>query len=113
MADNDRFELHDIRVEWVAGERPCQCGRKPGDHFLLEGETLTLPPGQGWSIYALSALLPLLPAKQRATDPNDWMTTDDLVACPDPNCGARFRIVRTGKRTFRHAETTATPLKRG
>ena len=113
MADDDRFELYDLRVDWVAGERPCQCGRRPGDHFVLEGETLKLPAGQGWSIYALAALLPLLPAKQRATDPNDWMTTDDLVACPDPNCDARFRIVRTGKRVFRHADVTATPLKRG
>ena len=29
-------------------------------------------------------VLPLLPAKQRPTDPNDWMTTDAEVACPDP-----------------------------
>ncbi len=26
-----------------------------------------LPPGQGFSIYSLAALLPLLPAKQRPT----------------------------------------------
>jgi hypothetical protein len=38
------------------------------------------------------------------------MTTDAEVACPDPNCGARFRITRTGSRTFRHAEVTAVPL---
>ncbi len=48
------------------------------------GEMLYLPPGQGFSIYSLAALLPLLPAKQRQTDPNDWMTTDAEVACPDP-----------------------------
>ena len=55
-------------------------------------------------------LLPLLPAKQRVTHPNDWMTTDAEVACPDPHCGARFRITRTGLRTFRHSEVTAVPL---
>ena len=32
-------------------------------------------------------LLPLLPAKQRDTHPNDWMTTDMEVACPDPKSG--------------------------
>ena len=53
---------------------------------------------------------PLLPAKQRVTHPNDWMTTDAEVACPDPHCGARFRITRTGLRTFRHSEVTAVPL---
>ena len=29
---------------------------------------------------------------------NDWMSTDAEVACPDPNCPTRLRIVRTGKR---------------
>jgi hypothetical protein len=38
------------------------------------------------------------------------MTTDTDVACPDPNCGARFRITRIGTRTFSHAEVTAVPL---
>ena len=47
---------------------------------------LFLPPGQGFSIYSLAAVLPLLAAKQRPTDANDWMTSDAEVACPDPNC---------------------------
>jgi uncharacterized repeat protein (TIGR04076 family) len=71
---------------------------------------LRLPPGQGFSIYSLAALLPLLPAKQRVTDPHDWMSTDTDVACPDPNCPSRFRITRTKKRRFRHADTTAVPM---
>jgi uncharacterized repeat protein (TIGR04076 family) len=71
---------------------------------------LFLPPGQGFSIYSLAALLPLLPAKQRPTHPNDWMSTDADVACPDPNCPTRFRITRTGERRFSHAESTAVPL---
>jgi uncharacterized repeat protein (TIGR04076 family) len=71
---------------------------------------LILPAGQGFSIYSLAALLPLLPAKQRPVHPNDWMSTDAEVACPDPNCPSRFRITRTGERRFRHSETTAVPL---
>jgi hypothetical protein len=63
-------------------------------------------------MYALAALLPLLPAKQRPTSPNDWMSTDAEIACPDPNCGGRFRVTRTGKRTFRHSETTGLPDQR-
>ena len=110
MSD-DTFELHDLRVEVVAppGAR-IRCGARPGDHFELHGEMLQLPPGPGFSIYSLAALLPLLPAKQRATDPNDWMSTDAEVACPDPNCPTRFRITRLGKRSFRHSETSALPL---
>ena len=107
------FELYDLRVEVVApaGAR-LYCGAKPGDHFELRGEMLHLPSGQGFSIYSLAAVLPLLAAKQRITDPHDWMSTDAEVACPDPNCPSRLRITRLGKRTFSHAQTTAVALNR-
>jgi uncharacterized repeat protein (TIGR04076 family) len=106
---SDTFELWDLRVEVVApAGAKLWCGAEPGDHFELRGEMLHLPPGQGFSVYSLAALLPLLPAKQRPTQANDWMTTDAEVACPDPNCPSRFRITRTRLRTFRRSETTAT-----
>jgi uncharacterized repeat protein (TIGR04076 family) len=113
MADrrDDSFDLYDLRVEVTnpSGGR-IYCGAKVGDHFELHGEMLHLPAGQGFSIYSLAALLPLLPAKQRPTHANDWMTTDAEIACPDPHCASRFRITRTGLRRFSHAETTAVPL---
>ena len=108
---HDGFDLFDLRVEMIVPDGvPIYCGAKPGDHFELRGEMLTLPPGQGISIYSLAAVLPLLAAKQRPTHRNDWMTTDAEIACPDPNCGSRLRIIRTGTRRFRHAETTAVPI---
>jgi uncharacterized repeat protein (TIGR04076 family) len=111
---DDFFELHDLRVEVVAPPGGAvYCGAKPGDWFELRGEMLHLPPGQGFSIYSLAALLPLLPAKQRPTHPNDWMSTDAEVACPDPNCTTRFRITRVGTRRFSHAATTAVKLPGG
>ena len=110
-APDDSFELYDLRVEVVVPEGArILCGARPGDHFELRGEMLHLPPGQGISIYSLAAVLPLLPAKQRPCHPNDWMTTDAEVACPDPNCPSRLRIMRTGLRRFRHGETTVVPL---
>ncbi len=97
-SEGDRFELYDLRVEVIAPEgQKIWCGAKPGDRFELRGEMLHLPPGQGFSIYSLAALLPLLPAKQRPSAPSDWMTTDDEVACPDPNCPCRFRIIKDGQ----------------
>jgi uncharacterized repeat protein (TIGR04076 family) len=109
--DSPSFELYDLRVEVVGPpDRKIYCGARLGDHFELQGEMLTLPPGQGFSIYSLAALLPLLPAKQRVTDPNDWMSSDAEVACPDPNCPTRFRITRTGRRRFTRSDVTATPL---
>lgn len=107
---NDEFELWDLRVEIVGDANTMVCSHRPGDYFTVSGENLALPPGQTFSLYALAAILPLLPAKQRVTHANDWMTTDSDIACPDPYCGARFRITRTGKTTFRHSETTVVPL---
>jgi len=51
----DTFELYDLKVEVICppNER-ILCGAKAGDYFLLEGEMLKLPPGQGISIYSLS-----------------------------------------------------------
>jgi uncharacterized repeat protein (TIGR04076 family) len=108
--NDDKFELWDLRIEVVGSQDSMVCNHRVGDCFELHGENLSFPAGQAFSIYALAALLPLLPAKQRMTHPNDWMTTDAEVACPDPHCGARFRITRSGKSTFRHSETTVVPL---
>lgn len=111
-ADNpqdESFELYDLRVEVIGPPGlAIYCGARLGDYFELQGEMLLLPPGQGFSIYSLAALLPLLPAKQRVSDPNDWISTDAEVACPDPNCPTRFRITRTGRRRFSRSQVTAT-----
>lgn len=108
--NDDGFELYDLRVEVVAPPgAKLWCSASVGDWFELRGENLHLPPGQGFSIYSLAAVLPLLAAKQRVTDANDWMSSDAEVACPDPNCPSRLRITRLGRRHFRHSETTATP----
>ncbi len=108
---DDRFELYHLKVEVVATDRPMVCSHRAGDYFLAEGENLVFPETRSFSMYALSALLPLLPAKQRPLQENDWMLSDSLIACPDPNCGAQFRIIRTGKRILHHGECTVIPVK--
>ncbi|MDH3659432.1 MAG: TIGR04076 family protein [Alphaproteobacteria bacterium] len=112
MGADDRFELYDLEVKVIAGDRPMVCDHREGETFQVIGEMIIFPEDgrRRFPMYPLAALLPLLPAKQRATDDHDWMTTDAEVACPDPHCGARFRITRRGKRSFSHAETTAVPL---
>ncbi len=109
----DGFDLYDIRVE-VVGCQPGKrmvCNHPLGSYFEVRGEELSLPAGQSFPLYPLAALLPLIPAKQRETDPHDWMTTDTLVACPDPNCGGLFAIKRVGRRRFYHGEVTVVPLE--
>lgn len=109
----DEFELWDLKVEVLGDPDEMVCSHRSGEYFEVRGENLVFSGTQAFSMYSLAAILPLLPAKQRITHRNDWMTTDADIACPDPHCGARFRITRTGKSVFRHSETTAVPLDPG
>ena len=115
MQTNDEagFWLYDLRVTTVLEGRTPVCRHIEGESFTVSGENLIFDHCQQVSMYALAALLPLLPAKQRITDANDWMSTDAEVACPDPHCGGRFRITRGEKRWFSHSETTGLPDQRG
>jgi uncharacterized repeat protein (TIGR04076 family) len=110
--EKDGFWLYDLKVETVLDGRKPVCRHIEGESFRVEGEALVFEAGQRLSMYALAALLPLLPAKQRETSSHDWMTTDAEIACPDPHCGGRFRVTRLGKRWFSHAETTGLPEAR-
>lgn len=110
MTSDDTFELYDLEVTVEGDEKDFVCRHHAGHAFRVEGEDLVFPEGGRFSMYALAALIPLLPAQERLTSPNDWMTTDALIACPDPNCGAKFRIRRTAKRILSHAECTVVPL---
>ena len=113
MADEEGFWLYDLKVEVVLDKRLPVCRHIEGEYFKVQGENLIFGSEQKVSMYALAALLPLLPAKQRITSPQDWMSTDAEVACPDPHCGGRFRIIRQGKHWFSHEETTGLPQLRG
>lgn len=106
---DESFELYDLRVEVVGDQKLFVCSHHVGDGFGVEGENLVFSKMTKFSLYALAALVPLIPAKQRRTQENDWMTTDSEVACPDPNCMARFRITRVAKRKFQHSEVTKVP----
>lgn len=59
---DDTFTLYDLKVEVVASDRPMVCSHKVGDYFLVQGENLVFQKDTSFSMYSLSALLPLLPA---------------------------------------------------
>lgn len=112
--NSEQFELYDLRIEVIipAGQK-VYCGAQPGDYFELRGEMLYLPPGQGFSLYSLAALLPLLPAYQRPLQSADWMNHESEVACPDPNCPSKLKITRLAKRTFCRSICSAARPNRG
>lgn len=113
MSNNDKFWLYDLKFEVISGDKPMVCHHQPGQHFLMQGENLIFGPGGKFPLYPPAALLPLPPARQRETSEFDWMATDTELACPDPPCGGRFLITRTGKRQFSHSATTGLPDYRG
>jgi uncharacterized repeat protein (TIGR04076 family) len=101
------FELYDLRVTVERIEGRSVCGLQVGDYFeLTESNRLRIPAGKHFCIYALSAVLPLLAAKQRELAENDWLESDSLVACPDPDERLIMRVERVAKRTLDSEELT-------
>jgi uncharacterized repeat protein (TIGR04076 family) len=95
------FKLYDLRVTVEAINGRSVCDMQVGDYFeLIESSKLRIPQGKHFCIYALNAVLPLLPAKQRQLDENDWLEHDVLVTCPDPEEGLIMRIERIARRTM-------------
>ena len=80
---------------------------KVGDSFELRNSSqLVLPDGQHFCIYALAAVVLLLPAKQRDLSDNDWLASDNLVVCPDPDEGLVMKIERLEKVELSKSELT-------
>ena len=101
------FEIYDLRVTVVAIEGRSVCGMCVGDYFeVTESNRLRLPAGKHFCIFALSAVLPLIAAKQRDTQPGDWLERDSLVACPDPDERVIMKIERIRKRTMNSDDLT-------
>ena len=91
------MELFDLKVTVESIEGRSVCGLAVGDCFSLTNSIeLRLPDGKHFCIYALAAVLPLLPAKQRQLPESDWLEQDSLVCCPDPDERVVMRITRTG-----------------
>ena len=107
----DTFELHDLAVVVEQIDGQCTCRMAVGDRVFLRSGKLSMPPGADFCLYALQSVIPLLPAKQRRGHPADWMETDTRAVCPDPACRLIMRIDRIGRRSLRHDQVSATPLR--
>ncbi len=93
------FKIFDLRVTVHEIKGRSVCGMQVGDYFeLTESSKLRIPADKHFCIYALNAVLPLLPAKQRLLGENDWLEKDVLVACPDPEEQLIMRIERINRR---------------
>ena len=101
------MRLYDLRVTVERIEGRSVCGLSVGDYFeLTESNRLRIPAGKHFCLYALQAVLPLLPAKQRRLPDEDWLERDSLICCPDPDERLVMRIERIGECTLRTEDLT-------
>jgi len=101
------MELYDLRVVVDRIEGRSVCGMKVGDYFeLTNSAELRIPEGKHFCIYAIQAVTPLLPAKQRQLPEGDWLEKDSFVCCPDPEERLIMRIERTRKVLLNSSDLT-------
>ncbi len=104
-SSGDDMELYDIRVVVDRIEGRSVCGMNVGDCFEVR-ESSQLSVDGHFCIYALQAVLPMIPAKQRRLPRGDWMEQDQYVACPDPEERLIMRIERGELRSMRSSDLT-------
>src|SRR4051794_41886223 len=87
--------LYDLRVTVERIEGRSVCGLEVGDYFeVTESSRVRIPAGKHFCLFAIQAVLPLLPAKMRRLPDTDWLEQDNLVCCPDPEGGGVMRVER-------------------
>ena len=80
---------------------------KPGDYFeLVESSQLRIPEGGHFCVYALQAVLPLLPAKQRRLPDGGLARAGQPRLLPRPDERLIMRIERIGERVMRSEDLT-------
>jgi uncharacterized repeat protein (TIGR04076 family) len=104
---DETMSLYDLRVTVERIEGRSVCGLAVGDYFeVTESSKVRLPDGKHFCLYAMQAVMPLLPAKQRRLPESDWLEQDSLVACPDPDERVIMRIERIGSKPLRTHDLT-------
>jgi uncharacterized repeat protein (TIGR04076 family) len=87
------INMHDLKI--IVKEIRGVCDTmKLGDYCIVRGSRLSIPENSYFCYWALSSVLPMIPAKQRnINEPNDWLPTTWEVVCPDPKGQVILQIV--------------------
>lgn len=98
-----KYTLFDLEITVIGDEATYNCSHKAGDTLVVQGENFSFKKGtKRFSHYSFAALIPIIAAKQRQTAATDWMDYETDLACPDPQCGARFRFKRLKQTVYNY-----------
>jgi len=101
------MRLYDLRVTVERIEGRPVCGLEVGDWFeVTESSRVRIPEGRHFCLFAIQAVLPLLPAKMRRLPEEDWLEQESLVCCPDPEERLVMRIERLREHSLVTEELT-------
>lgn len=101
------FDLYDLRVTVDEIRGKSVCSMAVGDYFeITESSKLRIPDGKHFCIYAINSVIPLIAAKQRKLNENDWLEKDSHIVCPDPEEQLIMKIERIRKRSMDSEELT-------
>ncbi len=94
VLEDGSARLHDLQIVVDEVRGRCTSGMRAGDSVTIRSGRLYIPAHRAFCLYALQAVLPLLPAKQRCQLDGDWLSEASRVICPDPAGNVILRIER-------------------
>ena len=89
--------MYDLRIVVEEIKGFCDMPMHVGDYFEVRAGRIVIPDGKYMCMWALQAMMPFFPVKQRdTTEENDWIPYTKHINCPDPNGMVIYRIERIG-----------------
>jgi uncharacterized repeat protein (TIGR04076 family) len=68
------------------------CGLAVGDFFELDATGLTVPEGKRFCYFAIASIIPAVLGRLDATEPDAYLRSGPLLACPDPPEALHIRL---------------------
>ncbi|MFF2653698.1 TIGR04076 family protein [Streptomyces sp. NPDC058045] len=68
------------------------CAMAVGDHVDIDARGVSLEPGRGFCLFAITAVASAMAGRDGDTTLRQWAAGEPLVACPDPPENLLMRV---------------------
>ncbi|WP_216654406.1 hypothetical protein [Nocardioides sp. zg-DK7169] len=68
------------------------CGLALGDHFDLTSTSVEVPEGREFCYFAIAGVITAVHGRLDAEEPDAWLRSRPLLACPDPPEALHLRV---------------------